>query len=62
MFSKAVFRCAFRIIVKNMGDPYYEPTIVVHDEISIELSVFSDYLIDIYRILNRGIGVVYSIV
>jgi len=23
--------CSFRIFAKNMGDPYYEPTIVVHD-------------------------------
>jgi len=23
--------CSIRILAKNMGDPYYEPTIVVHD-------------------------------
>jgi len=23
--------CSIRIYAKNMGDPYYEPTIVVHD-------------------------------
>ena len=23
--------CSIRIFAKNMGDPYYEPTIVVHD-------------------------------
>ena len=23
---------SIRIFAKNMGDPYYEPTIVVHDE------------------------------
>ena len=23
--------CSIRVIAKNMGDPYYEPTIVVHD-------------------------------
>ena len=23
--------CSIRIFEKNMGDPYYEPTIVVHD-------------------------------
>jgi len=23
--------CSIRIFAKNMGNPYYEPTIVVHD-------------------------------
>ena len=23
--------CSIRVFAKNMGDPYYEPTIVVHD-------------------------------
>jgi len=23
--------CSFRVFAKNIGDPYYEPTIVVHD-------------------------------
>jgi len=23
--------CSVRIFAKNIGDPYYEPTIVVHD-------------------------------
>ena len=36
MLSKVVFRCAFfRVFAKNMGDPYYEPTIVVHDTTSV---------------------------
>ena len=26
---------SIRIFAKNMGDPYYEPTIVVHDEHNI---------------------------
>ena len=25
--------CSIRIFAKNMGDPYYEPSIVVHDYI-----------------------------
>ena len=24
--------CSIRIFAKNMGDPYYEPTIVIHDK------------------------------
>ena len=24
--------CSIRVLVKNHGDPYYEPTIVVHDK------------------------------
>ena len=32
MLSKAVFRCAsIRVFAKNMGDPYYELIIMVHD-------------------------------
>jgi len=27
--------CPIRIFAKNMGDPYYEPTIVVHDVFGI---------------------------
>ena len=30
MLSKAGLRCV-RIYAKNIGDPYYEPTIMVHD-------------------------------
>ena len=26
---------SIRIFAKNMGDPYYEPTIVVHDSFKI---------------------------
>ena len=25
--------CSVRVCTKNMGDPYYEPTIVVHDAV-----------------------------
>ena len=25
--------CSIRIFAKNIGDPYYEPTIVVHDNV-----------------------------
>jgi len=25
--------CSIRIFAKNMGDPYYEPTIVVYDNV-----------------------------
>ena len=28
---KVAFRCMFYVLAKNHGDPYYEPTIVVHD-------------------------------
>jgi len=34
MLFKVAFRCMF--LAKNMGDPYYEPTIVVHDTMSTE--------------------------
>ena len=27
---------SIRIFAKNMGDPYYEPTIVVHDNLYIK--------------------------
>jgi len=26
--------CPIRIFAKNMGDPYYEPTIMVHDKVA----------------------------
>jgi len=29
--------CSIRIFAKNMGDPYYEPTIVVHDNKGCEM-------------------------
>jgi len=25
--------CSIRVFAKNLGDPYYEPTIMVHDYI-----------------------------
>ena len=32
--------CSIKIFAKNMGDPYYEPTIVVHDSIALGLKHF----------------------
>jgi len=31
LFKVALGVCSIRVLAKNHGDPYYEPTIVVHD-------------------------------
>ena len=36
--------CSIRVLAKNHGDPYYEPTIVVHD-ISLCLAAFDEHAI-----------------
>ena len=32
LFQQVLGVCSIRISAENMGDPYYEPTIVVHDK------------------------------
>ena len=42
MLSKVVFSVrSIRVFAKNMGDPYYEPTIVVHDTTSVCVCFFN---------------------
>ena len=52
---------SIRIFAKNMGDPYYEPTIVVHDK----ANVLKDYVRSgpqfsaisrVYKLYTRGGG------
>ena len=39
-----------RIFAKNMGDPYYEPTIVVHDDVILTAfrTILSTWLYNYY--------------
>ena len=37
--------CSIRIFAKNIGDPYYEPTIVVHDTLRLIMNIDIIYCI-----------------
>ena len=51
--------CSIRVLAKNHGDPYYEPTIVVHDSkyvLNCKITNFSSHLFAHFFGSNYNIG------